>query len=60
MDNKFDKNCPDKNCNGITFLLYKSKDIQSENINFNCTTDTYFKPDILKCNKCHITFITPS
>lgn len=56
MNDNLNKNCPDKNCNGSTFLLYQSKDTQLDNINFNCTTDTYFKPDIFKCEKCHIIY----
>ena len=49
MENNLKYICPDTDCNGEPFILYKSKEKQTKNINFNCTTDTYFKPDILKC-----------
>ncbi len=56
MENNLKYICPDTDCNGEPFILYKSKEKQTKNINFNCTTDTYFKPDILKCKKCKITY----
>ena len=49
--------CPDKNCDGLIDILYKpSKNTDLEKINFNCTTNTYDKPQINRCSKCKIIF----
>ena len=48
--------CPNSDCNGSVVMKYFSNNIKLENINFNCTTDTYIKPNILECKKCKIIF----
>lgn len=49
--------CPDKNCDGLIDILYKSsRNTDLEKINFNCTTNTYDKPQINRCSKCKIIF----
>ena len=56
MENYLKDICPDADCNGRPFILYKSKEKKSSDINFNCTTDNNFRPDILKCDKCEIIY----
>ena len=37
--------CPNPNCKEETDILYYSNSYNKhQKINFNCTTDTYFKP----------------
>tara|TARA_X000000950_G_scaffold129114_1_gene161279 strand:- start:9916 stop:10824 length:909 start_codon:yes stop_codon:yes gene_type:complete len=48
--------CPNHMCDGQIKIKYSSKNFDYKKINFNCTTDTYDKPSIYKCNKCKIIF----
>ena len=50
------KKCPNNECNGNVVIKYFSNNLKLENINFNCTTDTYVKPSVLECKKCKIIF----
>lgn len=50
------KKCPNNKCDGISRVLYKSSFKQNNKINFNCTTDTYEKPQINICEKCNLIF----
>ena len=50
------KKCPNNKCDGITSVLYRSSFKQNDKINFNCTTDTYEKPQINVCKKCNLIF----
>ena len=49
--------CPNFNCDGSPRVLYHASSSNNhKEINFNCTTDTYFKPQINICEKCQIIF----
>ena len=50
------KKCPNNKCDGISRVLYRSSFKQNKKINFNCTTDTYEKPQINICEKCNLIF----
>ena len=50
------KKCPNNKCDGIISVLYKSSFKQNDKINFNCTTDTYEKPQVNICEKCNLMF----
>ena len=50
-------NCPNLNCDGSSRVLYHARSSNDyKKINFNCTTDTYFKPQISICEKCQLIF----
>ena len=48
--------CPNLMCDGQIKIKYSSRNFDYKKINFSCTTDTYDKPAIYKCNKCKIIF----
>ena len=48
--------CPNLMCDGQIKIKYSSRNFDYKKINFSCTTDTYDKPTIYKCNKCKIIF----
>ena len=49
--------CPNLNCDGSSRVLYPARSSNDyEKINFNCTTDTYFKPQLSICKKCQLIF----
>tara|TARA_B100000767_G_scaffold31147_2_gene26747 strand:- start:3344 stop:4240 length:897 start_codon:yes stop_codon:yes gene_type:complete len=51
------KNCLNKKCFGKIELLYDYGSIYNFNqLNFDCTTDSYLKPKIYKCKKCTLKF----
>jgi len=50
------KNCPNKKCGGEVKILYKSSIKKDLDINFDCTTNTYDKPQLNICNKCELIF----
>ncbi len=51
------KNCLNAKCKGNIKLLYNySSNYNFDDINFDCTTNTYLNPKIYKCNKCGIRF----
>lgn len=52
----FNLKCLDKTCNGDLVIKYDAKKINYDDVNFNCTTDTYKKPKIYVCKKCEILF----
>ena len=56
MNSIIEKKCPNIDCNGNVEMKYYSNDLKLKNINFNCTTDSYTKPNILKCQNCNIIF----
>ena len=39
----FNLKCLDKTCNGDLVIKYDAKKINYDDVNFNCTTDTYKK-----------------
>ena len=40
----FNLKCLDKTCNGDLVIKYDAKKINYDDVNFNCTTDTYKNP----------------
>lgn len=49
--------CPNPNCKEEISILYHSNSFnEDQKINFNCTTDTYFKPQLNICSKCDLIF----
>tara|TARA_B100000902_G_scaffold396151_1_gene456441 strand:+ start:824 stop:1735 length:912 start_codon:yes stop_codon:yes gene_type:complete len=56
MTLNINKKCPNNDCPGDIVVKYQTNTQNIENINFSCTTNTYTKPTILKCNKCEILF----
>ena len=50
------KNCPNKKCGGEVKILYKSSIKKDLDINFDCTTNTYDKPQLNICNKCELIY----
>jgi len=51
------KKCLNKKCNGDVKLLYDyGSNYDFNNVNFDCTTDSYSKPKIYKCEKCELKF----
>ena len=51
------KNCLNIKCRGNFKLLYDyGSNYNFEDINFDCTTTSYSKPKIYKCNICELKF----
>ena len=49
--------CLNKKCQGKVKLLYDyGSNYDFNDINFNCTTNSYFKPKIYICKKCNLKF----
>ncbi|OUU53380.1 MAG: hypothetical protein CBC25_00810 [Pelagibacteraceae bacterium TMED65] len=49
--------CPNPNCNEPISILYHSNSYNgSQKINFNCTSDTVFKPQLNICSRCDLIF----
>ena len=51
------KKCLNVNCLGEIKLLYDyGSTIRLDELNFDCTTNSYLKPNIYKCKKCNLKF----
>jgi len=51
------KKCLNGSCLGEIELLYDyGNTIRLNELNFDCTTNSYLKPNIYKCNKCNLKF----
>ena len=51
------KNCLNIKCSGNIKLLYDyGSNYNFDDVNFDCTTNSYSKPKIYKCEKCEIKF----
>ena len=51
------KNCLNIKCEGNIKLLYDyGSNYNFDDVNFDCTTNSYSKPKIYKCNKCELKF----
>jgi len=51
------KNCLNTKCGGNIKLLYDyGSNYNLDDVSFDCTTNSYSKPKIYKCNKCELKF----
>lgn len=51
------KNCLNIKCRGNIKLLYDyGSNYNFDDVNFDCTTNSYSKPKIYRCNKCELKF----
>ena len=51
------KNCLNIKCGGNIKLLYDyGSNYNFDDVSFDCTTNSYSKPKIYKCNKCELKF----
>ena len=51
------KTCLNKKCQGEVKLLYDyGSNYKFDDINFDCTTNSYSKPRIFICRKCNLKF----
>ncbi|MDA7449909.1 class I SAM-dependent methyltransferase [Candidatus Pelagibacter ubique] len=51
------KNCLNIKCGGNIKLLYDyGSNYNFDDVNFDCTTNSYSKPKIYRCNKCELKF----
>ena len=51
------KNCLNSKCGGNIKLLYDyGSNYNFDDVSFDCTTNSYSKPKIYKCNKCKLKF----
>ena len=51
------ENCLNIQCGGNIRLLYDyGSNYNFDDVSFDCTTNSYSKPKIYKCNKCELKF----